>query len=303
MENKEDIKKGIIAGLISYFLWGILPVYWKNLSSVESLQIMCNRIVWSFVFALVIMLIGKKYTKVREILKNPRRLGFAGLSGLVVALNWYIYIYAVNSGNLIQASMGYYLNPIISAVLGIIFFKERSDRFLKIAFGIAIVGVAVMMISFGSIPWISLSLAITFALYGFIKKKADLDVLGALLIETMLLTPFALFWLVREQIVGNGAYGNANNMTIFFLIFSGVVTTIPLLCYAGAAIRIPLTTLGFLQYLSPTLQLSLGLFVYKEKINTTRAISFVFIIIALVVYSLGKIIAARKLIAVPGKDT
>ncbi|MCX7023507.1 MAG: EamA family transporter RarD [Spirochaetes bacterium] len=292
--NDERIRTGTAYGLCAYLMWGLFPLYWKRLAAVDALQIMCNRIVWSCAFTFTALLVGRKLGTLFVILRSPKRFAYAALSGVLISANWFIYIWAVNSGNIVESSMGYYLNPLISAAFGLIFFRERADRFQAIAFCVATVGVAAMIVSYGRVPWISLSLASTFALYGLIKKKADLDALGGLFVETAFVAPAALAWLAWSQAAGTGAYGRVGALETILLVLAGVVTAVPLFCYSAAAVRIPLTTLGFLQYVSPTLQLLIGLFVYGEILDGPRLAAFGFVVIALAIFSVGRLVASRK---------
>ncbi len=292
VKTKEN-SAGIALGVAAYALWGSLPLFWKRLAAVDSIEILCNRIVWACVFTLLALVVLRKASFLREIVGSPKRLGAAALSGALITVNWGIYIWAVNSGNIVEASMGYYLNPLVCAAFGMLFFRERADRFQIAAFSVAAVGVVVMIASYGRPPWIALSLGVTFALYGLVKKKAGLDALAGLFTETALVAPLAIAWLVKVNSGGAGALGNADAGTLGLLMLAGPVTAIPLFLYSAAALRVPLTTIGFLQYISPSISLVLSLTVFGEKLDAYRIVSFAFVLAALVIFSIGRIAASR----------
>jgi chloramphenicol-sensitive protein RarD len=276
---------GTIAAFGAYTMWGLFPLYWKRLSGVESLQILAHRIVWALAFTLVVLVVSRQFKTLVVVFKDRRRLGYALLASILITINWGIYIWAVNSGHVTESSLGYYINPLVSVALGAIFFRDKLDRWTAWAVGIAALGVAVASIMMKSPPWISLALALSFGLYGLVKKKAGYPPLAGLAAETLFSSPFALAFLLYRQGSGLGSFGGSDGIATFMLVLAGAVTAIPLLCFAAAANRITLTRMGFIQYVSPTLQLGLGLFVYGESIKAPMAVAFVTVIGAVALYA------------------
>lgn len=284
-ERKSADFNGTLYGIAAYSLWGMFPLYWRLLSAVPSLQILAHRIVWAFFITTVLSLALGKRKDFYELLKQPKRLLATAISGFMVTANWGIYIWAVNTDRVIETSLGYYLNPLISIALGVLVLKEKIDKGIVAASGMAIVGIMILTISLGKLPWVALSLGITFALYGLIKKMVSLDALSGLALETGPIFPLALAYLVFEHAAGRGAFFHASVLDTVLLALSGAVTAIPLFFYAEGVKRIPLSRMGFLQYISPTGQLLIGVLVFKESLDAPRAIAFAFILSALAVYA------------------
>ncbi|HUW69549.1 MAG TPA: EamA family transporter RarD [bacterium] len=281
-------RAGILYGIGAYGLWGMFPLYWKRLSAVPAMQILAHRIVWAFLLTAVVSALLGRRKIIEQVIKEPRRLFATILAGIFVTANWGIYIWAVNSGKIVETSLGYYLNPLVSVALGLFVLKERIDAGIIAACGIALAGIIILTISYGKLPWIALSLALTFALYGLIKKMVGLDALAGLAMETGPLFPLALAFLLFEEHVGRGSYLSIGPVETIMLTLAGLVTAIPLFFYAEGVKRIPLSKMGFLQYISPTLQLSLGVFVFGETLSGVRALAFGFIIAALVVFAVTR---------------
>ncbi|MCP5452494.1 MAG: EamA family transporter RarD [Spirochaetaceae bacterium] len=276
---------GMLFGVGAYGLWGLFPLYWKRLSSVPSLQILMHRIAWAFALTFALALLLGKRRLIAELLRDRRRLGATIAAGFLVSLNWGIYIWAVNAGHIVETSIGYFLNPLVSVALGSLVLKEKIDRGIKAACAIAAVGIAVLTVSYGKLPWIALSLAATFSLYGLIKKLTNLDGLTGLAMETAPVMPFAIGYLVFEELAGRGAFGRVGGVETAMLVLAGAVTALPLFFFAEGVKRVPLSRMGFLQYISPTLQLALGLFVFGETLTAPKAAAFAFIVAALVVFA------------------
>lgn len=281
-------RAGILYGIGAYGLWGMFPLYWKRLEAVPAMQILAHRIVWAFLLTAVLSALLGKRALLRQVLREPRRLVATMLAGFLVTANWGIYIWAVNSGKIVETSLGYYLNPLVSVALGLYVLKEKIDAGIVAACGMALAGIVILTVSYGKLPWVALSLALTFALYGLIKKMVGLDALAGLAMETSPVFPLALAFLLFEQHAGQGAYLNIGPVETTMLTLAGLVTAIPLFLYAEGVKRIPLSKMGFLQYISPTLQLSLGVFVFGESLTGARAIAFGFIMAALVVFALTR---------------
>ena len=280
-----DLRIGTFAAIGAYVMWGFFPVYWKRLSGVESLQILCHRIVWAAAFTGAALLVTKRLDALAALFRDRRRALYAASASVLITINWGTYIWAVNSGHVTESSLGYYINPLVSVALGAIFLRERMDKWTAWAVGVAAAGVAAASLMMGSLPWISLVLATSFGLYGLVKKKAGLEPLTGLAAETLFATPFALAFLVARHAAGAGSFGGADTVATLMLFFAGVITAIPLLCFAAAANRITLTRMGFIQYLSPTLQLALGVFAFGEVVRPPMIVAFVAVIGAVALYA------------------
>lgn len=280
-------KLGILYATAAYILWGFLPVYWKLVENVPAGEILAHRIIWSFVFMLVIVTCVRKWVPfIREltvIIRDKKKLIGISLAGLIVSMNWLTYIWAVNSDHVVQASLGYYINPLVSILLGIIVLGERLSRRQIISCLLAAVGVIYLTVSFRVFPWVSIILAMTFAVYGLLKKTVDIDTMFGLTIETMVVTPIALIYLLT---LPETAFQLTNILTAtnLLLMGAGVVTAVPLLLFAAGAKRIPLNMVGFLQYVAPTIMLILGVFVYNEPFTRAHGVAFTLIWIALIIY-------------------
>ncbi len=275
----------IIYALAAYALWGVLPLYWKYLSAVDAFQIMSCRIVFSLVFVWVVLAFRGAATWPR-LLRDRKNFGALLLSSLLIGVNWLIYIGAVNSGHTVQASLGYYINPLVNVVLGMVFFKERLPRLQGAAFALAAAGVVVLAVFSGGLPWISLLLALSFALYGMAKKTVKIDPLSALAAETLLLLPVAAVILVVRHLQGAGAFAGPPLRSVV-LVASGIITALPLYWFALGARRLPLSTLGFLQFVSPTMQLLSGVFLFGEAFPVRNLIAFGLVWAGLLLYLLS----------------
>jgi chloramphenicol-sensitive protein RarD len=291
--SSREARVGTLTALGAYLLWGLFPIYWKRLSGVESLQILCHRIVWAAAFTVVALVVLSKLPSLTALLRDRRRLLFAACAALLITVNWGTYIWAVNSGHVTESSLGYYINPLVSVALGAIFFRERLDKWAAWAVGVATAGVAVASVLMGSLPWISLALALSFGLYGLVKKKAGLEPLAGLAAETLFASPFALAFLAVRHASGAGAFGGPDMVANAMLLLAGVVTAVPLLLFATAANRISLTRMGFIQYVSPTLQFALGILVYGEVVRPPMAVAFATVIGAVCLYAFTRGRAGR----------
>ncbi|MFW2491634.1 EamA family transporter RarD [Clostridium chromiireducens] len=280
---------GVIYAVTAYILWGILPVYWKFISSVSSIEILSNRIVWAFVFTILIIIVTKQWSELKLIAKDKKQMFYIFIASILIAINWGLYIWAVNSDKIVDASLGYYINPLLAVALGVIIFKEKISYWTGAALTIASIGVMVKTVQYGKIPWISLGLAISFGLYGAIKKSVKANSIVGLTLETAMLTPVAAAYIVSRHVSGLGAFKTEGTLVILLLIGAGVVTAIPLLLFASSARRLPLSLIGFTQYISPTISLIIGVFVYNEGFTTVDMIAFCFIWAALIVYSFSQI--------------
>jgi chloramphenicol-sensitive protein RarD len=272
-------------GIAAYIAWGILPLYWKNLHRVPAAEILAHRIFWSFGFIMILIGFFRRWDEVKQAAENLQKRGLFLGAALLISANWFIYIWGVNSGHIVECSLGYYINPIFSVCLGMFFLKEKLNRWQWLALGFALAGVFTLTAQYGKIPWIALTLTVTFGLYGLVKKLIRVEAMIGLTLETLIVAPVALGYILWLQTTGKGALGNIGLMGTVLLIGAGIVTTLPLLWFAQAANRIPLSTLGFIQYLSPTISLLLGVFIYREPFTRTHLVSFGLIWMALVVFS------------------
>ena len=276
-------RSGLLLGFSAYLLWGFLPLYFKAIHRVGPVEIVSHRIVWSLFFLGLLATLWKKWTGIRAALTTPRLVMTLTLTAALIGANWLIYIYAVVSGHVLEGSLGYYLNPLVNVLLGVVLLKERLSRFQKIAVALAAAGVAILAAGAGSALWISLSLAATFALYGYLRKVAPVDSLEGLSIETIVLLPLAVGWILWLQQTGESGFLR-DRTTDILLILGGAVTAIPLLLFTAAARRLPYSTLGFLQYVAPSLQFLLAVLVFGEPLTTAHTICFALILTALAVF-------------------
>lgn len=281
-------RAGMLYGIAAYGLWGMFPLYWKRLAAVPALQILAHRVAWAFILTAILSIALGRCKDVVALLRQPGRLAATFAAGLLVTVNWGIYIWAVNSGRIIETSLGYYLNPLVSVALGALVLREKLDRGIIVSCAIAAVGIGILAASYGRLPWVALSLAVTFALYGLIKKMVSLDALVGLAMETAPVFPLALAYLLFEQAAGRGSFGNVGETETVLLALAGAVTAIPLFFYAEGVKRIPLSKMGFLQYISPTGQLLLGVLVFGETLSGIKAVAFACILAALVVFAITR---------------
>ncbi|MEI4801932.1 EamA family transporter RarD [Bacillus sp. NPDC077411] len=288
----EAQKKGMIYATSAYMMWGILPLYWKLIDDVPAEEILAHRIVWAFVFMLFVLFICRRFGQFTnefvELFKRPKLFMSLTIASILISGNWFVYIWAVNHNHVIEASLGYYINPLVSILLGTLVLKEKLNFWQYIAVGLAAFGVAILTVRYGSIPWISISLACTFGLYGLSKKLLDYDSMIGLTMETMLVTPIALVYLGMLGAEGVSSFGTVSITSTLLLAGAGIVTALPLLYFAKGTKLIPLSMVGFLQYIAPTISLVLGIFVFHEHFTTAHMIAFFFIWIALVIFSIAK---------------
>lgn len=291
------MNKGVLAGIGAYLIWGFFPIYLKTLQVVPPLQIMLHRLVWSFLFVMLLILVRKEWQQFRSSIFSSRVLLTYSLTAVLLAANWLIYIYGVNSGQVIETSLGYFINPLLNVALGVVILRERLRPMQWLPVGLAAIGVLYLTLQYGSLPWIALALAFSFGLYGLIKKVAPLGSLHGQSLETGILFVPAAIYLFFAQSQGFGAFGHQGLSVTLLLAFAGIVTALPLLLFGFAARTIPLSLLGILQYIAPTIQFLLGVYLYQEPFTTTRLIGFAFIWIALLIFTLEGVYARRKQVA------
>ncbi|MBD8005223.1 EamA family transporter RarD [Bacillus norwichensis] len=285
--------EGVMNGAGAYLLWGFLPIYWKAIDHVPPGEVLAHRIFWSFWFMLILLLIGKKLdsfkSSIRQMKEDPKaRFALIAVS-ILISVNWLTFIWAVHAGKIVETSLGYYINPLISIVLGVFVLKEKLLRSHVIAFFLALAGVIFLTVSYGQFPWISFALAFSFGIYGLIKKLLPFDSSIGLTLETMVVTPIALIYILVITIKGTHVTFYGDIKTDALVIVSGVATAIPLLLFAKGVQKVPLYLMGFLQYIAPTIMLVLGIFIYHEPFGATKFIAFTFIWAALLIVSLSSI--------------
>jgi chloramphenicol-sensitive protein RarD len=277
---------GILYGLGSFALWGMFPIYFKALGHVPALEVLAHRIVWSVLLLGLLLLMQGRHRSLITELRHRRTLGFLLVTTVLISINWLVFIWAIQNDRILEASLGYYINPLVSVVLGVIFLSERLSRRQVLAVLLAAVGVLVMVIGHGTVPWASLALALSFGGYGLLRKQAKADAVMGLFIETSLMAPFALIFLGVLAFQGGGAFGNVSFEMDGLLAFAGVATVAPLLLFLEATQRLRLSTVGLMQYLAPTLHFLLAVAIYHEPFTRVHLITFACIWIALAIYSL-----------------
>jgi chloramphenicol-sensitive protein RarD len=280
-----SMPRGVWLALGAYGLWGVLPVYWKWLQAVPAPQILAHRVVWSFLFLLGLIFLRRDAAALWRSV-DRRNLAAYAMASALLSVNWLTYIWAVNAGRIVETSLGYFINPLVSVLLGVVFFRERLRPWQWLAVGIAGLGVAYLTWQHGALPWVALVLAGTFAFYGLLKKKAPLGSLPGLAFETGILWLPAVAFLLAVEAGGNGQVGRATVSTWGLLVFTGVITGLPLLMFSAAARRISLSTIGLLQYVAPSCQLLIGVAVYHEPFDQVRWLGFTLIWTALAIYSI-----------------
>lgn len=284
------MRKGIIAGLGAFVLWGVFPLYWKLLKSVPVYEILSHRIIWSLLFLIVIVFVINSREWIRNIVSDRKNLIIYILSSVTIGINWFVFIWAVNSNYILEASLGYFLNPLINVLLGVVLLKEKLRFCQKCAVIIAAVAVLYLTIGYGSFPFIAIILAFSFAFYGYLKKIGNLNSVQSLTFETSVLFIPAIAYLIFIELNGTGAFLHSGTLITSLLALGGPVTTIPLLLFVAAARRLPLSTVGILQYIAPITQFLIGAFIYGEEVPVSRLIGFILIWIALILYTAESVI-------------
>ena len=285
---------GFWAGVAAYTIWGLVPIYWKLLQHVPAIQVLGHRIVWSLAVLLILLTARRR---VRSAFASPPRVvGLYAIAAALIAVNWFLYIFAVNAGFIVETSLGYYITPLVNVLFGVVFFHERMRPAQWIAIALATAGVIQLTWAYGAVPWIAFGLAASFGTYGLAKKKAPLDPLAGLTLETALLAPLAIVYLLILHRSGDGAFLRTGAASDALMIGGGLVTTVPLLLFAAAVRSVPLSVIGILQYIGPTMQFILGVFVYHEPFSRTQFVGFSIVWLALAIYA-GDSLRARRVAA------
>lgn len=289
-----EVRRGALAAAGAYILWGLFPLYIKQLGAVPALEIVAHRAWWSLVFVLGLLAVQRRFAWLGEVLRQPRTLAVFACSAALLSANWLLYVWAVNAGRVVDASLGYFINPLLNVMLGYLVLRERPRPLQWAAVALAAAGVVWLALGSGHLPWISLALAASFGFYGLLRKTATLGALEGLTLETLLQAPLALGWLLWLAAAGQSHFAQGQPGIDILLLLAGPFTAVPLLLFAAGARRVTLATLGLLQYLGPTLQFLLGVFLYNEPFDTRRALGFVLIWAALALYSLESWRALRQ---------
>ena len=293
-----NTKKSLIAILICYFSWGLFPIYFKLLKSIDAYEVLAMCVLCSFIFMILVVLLAKNKNsislEIKKIWQNKKSFSLLVLASFLITANWLTYIIAVNTNHVLEASFGYYLNPIVTIILAVVFLKEKLTRIQTIACICVGISLLYLFISIGSLPWISILLALTFGLYSLCKKKIILSPKAGLLIETAIVSPIAIIYMLYLASTSNITFYTSNNATIIALLLSGAITAIPLMLFAKGAVDIPLYLLGILQYLPPTMQFFVGIFIYNEPLSIEKLISFIIIWIAVAVFCYSAVTSMKK---------
>jgi chloramphenicol-sensitive protein RarD len=290
----QEQRLGIVYGLAAYLLWGAFPLYFPLLEPAKPVEILAHRIVWSLAAVVVVLVASGATRSLAAVLRDRRRLKLLSAAAVLIAVNWGTFIYAVNSDHVIESSLGYFVTPIVSVAFGVFFFRERLRQWQYAALGLGALAVALLAVDYGRPPWIALVLALSFGTYGLLKKLADVGAAESLAIETLVLLVPALIYLAVLQASGGGTFTHESAGEMLLLIAVGPVTAVPLLFFAGAVTRVPLTVMGMLQYLAPVLQFLVGLLIVGERMPATRWIGFGLVWIALVLLSVDALRASRR---------
>jgi len=286
---------GQIYAVLAFLFWGgISPVYFKEVSTVEPLEVLIHRVFWSFVILVPLLFFTQQIDSFKNTIKNTKNLKYLFFSTLFISINWLVFIWAVTNNKILEASLGYYINPLVNVFLGFLIFQERMTKNQYIAIFIAFLAIVYQLISFGTLPLVSLVLAFSFAFYGMIRKKVNIGSVVGLTIETLMLLPFALMYILYLINMNNFSLFSESNYIVFMLTLGGAITITPLLLFNGAATRMKLTTLGFYQYIGPSVAFFVAIFIYNETFNQDNMITFILIWIALFIFSLDALMKKRK---------
>ncbi|WP_375321508.1 EamA family transporter RarD [Aliivibrio logei] len=292
--EQQRTRQGVFFALGAYTMWGIAPIYFKTISEVSPFEILSHRVIWSFFFLAGLLFLSKGWKTVSNTLKDKKKMAYLATSGLLIGTNWLIFIWAVTADHMLDASLGYFINPIFNVMLGMVFLGERLRKLQWLAVTFAVIGVVIQLVTFGSIPIVALALACSFGFYGLLRKKVAMDAQSGLFIETLVLLPIATTYLL---FIANSPTSdfttNSTNLNLL-LIAAGIITTVPLLCFTGAATRLKLTTLGFFQYVGPSLMFILAVGLYDEVFSADKATTFGFIWCALILFTSDAFIINKK---------
>lgn len=293
MSTREQSSEGLICGASAFLIWGLSPIYWKSLAAIPAFEIIMHRVVWSFLFLVPIVLLQRRWDEFKSALQTPRTFLILTATTLFLSFNWLIFIWAINNGHVLQTSLGYYINPLLSVSLGMLFLRERLRPLQTLAVLLAATGVFYITVRLGVFPWIALSLALSFGMYGLVRKVAPVSPLVGLTVETLILTPPALAYLIYLHHSGSGAFIRLGFRTDLLLMAAALVTALPLLLFNVGTKKLHLSTVGFLQYIVPSCFFLFAVFVFHEPISKAQVWTFILIWTALAIYSLDSILFYR----------
>ncbi|MFG1976368.1 EamA family transporter RarD [Nonomuraea fuscirosea] len=288
-----DARRGVLLGIAAYIMWGLFPLYWPLLKPSGAVEILAHRMVWSLVIVVLLLSVRRHWSWLREIAGQPAKLALLTLAAVVVTVNWGTYIYAVNAGHVVESALGYFINPLVSVLFGVVLLRERLRPLQWTAVGFGALAVLVLTLDYGRLPWVALTLAVSFGLYGLVKKQANVAATESFAIETMVLLLPALGYLIYLQAGGGTTFGHAGAGHVLLMVGAGAITAVPLICFGAAAIRVPLSALGVLQYIAPILQFACGVLIAKEVMPSSRWIGFSIVWLALVIFTYDGLRAAR----------
>lgn len=280
------MRKGLLLGLAAYLIWGLFPLYFPLMDPAGAVEVLAHRVLWSMITMVVLVFALRRRRHLAALLREPRSLMWLSIAAVVIALNWGVYIWATTHEHVVEASLGYFINPLVSVLLGVVFFAERLRRLQWAALALATAAVVVLTVELGEPPWVSLGLAASFATYGLAKKQADRGAIEGLTVETVLLAPIALAYLLFLGSRSDSTFTSQGPLHVALLVSLGIVTAVPLLCFGASATRVPLTVIGFLQYTTPTVQFLLGVFLLGEQMTSGRWVGFALVWLALLLFSL-----------------
>jgi len=296
-----ESRRGLLLGVAAYGIWGLFPLYWPLLEPAGAVEILAHRILWSCVTMGLLILALRRTPAVRAIIANHRVRGLLVLAACLITVNWAVYIWGVNNGHVVETSLGYFVNPLVTVLMGVFILGERLRRWQWVALTVAALAVVVLTVDYGRPPWIALTLALTFGSYGLCKKQANTPAIESLTFETMVIGPVALAYLTWLTWQGESSATGHGAGHVLLLMSSGIVTAVPLVCFGGAAIRVPLVTLGLLQYLTPTLQFALGVLYFHEDMPAGRWAGFVLVWVALAIFTVESLRQRRRTTGPPAE--
>ncbi|MEU4572415.1 EamA family transporter RarD [Nonomuraea sp. NPDC023979] len=288
-----DLRRGVLFGVAAYAMWGLFPLYWPLLKPSGAVEILAHRIVWSLAAVVAVLLVRRHWSWVKELVRQPRKLGLLTVAAVVITVNWGTYIYAVNTGHVVESALGYFINPLVSVLFGVLLLKERLRPLQWTAVGFGALAVLVLTVNYGRPPYMALVLAVSFAVYGLVKKQANVGAAESLTVETLVLLVPALAYLTFLQQQGQSTFGTLGAGHAALLVGAGVITALPLLAFTASAIRVPLSTIGLLQYIAPVLQFLVGVLIAKETMPPSRWAGFAIVWIALAIFTYDSFRAAR----------
>jgi chloramphenicol-sensitive protein RarD len=289
-----ESRRGFLLGVAAYAIWGLFPLYWPLLEPAGAIEILAHRVMWSLVTMTVLVVTLGRTLAVRRMLGNGRTVRLLTLAACLITVNWAVYIWGVNNGHVVETSLGYFINPLVTVLMGVLILGERLRRVQWVAVGVATLAVVVLTVDYGRPPWVALVLALSFGSYGLCKKQAGAPAIESITYETLVIGPIAAAYVVWLSVTGGSHFTSNGPGHALLFVGTGVVTAVPLICFGGAAIRVPLTTLGLLQYLTPLLQFALGVWYFHENMPAGRWVGFGLVWVALVIFSLDSLRHRRR---------